>query len=485
MRPSFQILGSELCARIIAEARLHLCTVGVTVQHPEFHRLAQEHGAQANSVNSQVIFTDDLITTSLRNAVRGFCLYDRAGNKTHDFEAPETFFAPGSAALSLLDPETGEARKPTTSDYIRYVKVVEGLPHLAAQATAFVPQDIPEALSDAWRLYLSLVHGSKPVITGAFSAATMRTMHELLVCARGSESALREKPLAVFTCCPTTPLKWSPVGAQNLLDCARAGIPVELVAMPLSGFTAPATLTGTLIQHTVEILSGAVLAQLAAPGTPMLYGTAATSFDVRFESTPSGAIESMMLACGVTEIGHALGLPTQAYIGLSDAKAIDAQAGMETGSGATMAALAGINQVSGPGMLDFINCMSLEKLVVDNEACGMARRLGRGIEPKDDFPAAPLMQELLSEQHLLIAKHTRRHYRTEHYIPGPVIDRMSRARYAEESSPPLVERARREVERLVSDPQTSPIADETRRHMNEIMGAAAKHLGVSLPLELV
>ena len=83
-------------------------------------------------------------------------------------------------------------------------------------------------------------------------------------------------------------------------------------------------------------------------------------------------------------------------------------------------------------MLDFESCHSLEKLVVDNEICGMAQRLVRGIEPRDDFPARPLFEELLREKHLLIAKHTRRHLRDEIAFPGPVIDRANQARWPDE-----------------------------------------------------
>ena len=92
-----------------------------------------------------------------------------------------------------------------------------------------------------------------------------------------------------------------------------------------------------------------------------------------------GAIETMMLDCAYCQIGHSLGLPTHAYMALSDAKTLDAQAGLETGIGAILAALAGVNMVSGPGMLDFESCQSLEKLVIDNDICGMAKRLMRGI----------------------------------------------------------------------------------------------------------
>jgi trimethylamine--corrinoid protein Co-methyltransferase len=194
----------------------------------------------------------------------------------------------------------------------------------------------------------------------------------------------------------------SDVTSQNLVDCAGWGIPAELISMPLSGFVAPVTLTGSLIQQTAENLSGVVIHQLGGRGAPLLWGGSPAIFDVRYETTPMGAVETMMLDCANSEIGKRLGMPTQGYIALSDAKQLDAQAGLETGIGATLAALSGINSVSGPGMLDFESCQSLEKLVVDNEICGMTYRLLAGIEPREDFPALVLFEELLKEKHLLI-----------------------------------------------------------------------------------
>ena len=87
-----------------------------------------------------------------------------------------------------------------------------------------------------------------------------------------------------------------------------------------------------------------------------------------------------MINAAHVQVGKHLGLPTHSYLGLSDAKIVDGQAGLETGMGALVAALAGANVISGPGMLDFESCQSLEKLVLDNEICGMAYRLIAGIE---------------------------------------------------------------------------------------------------------
>ena len=91
-------------------------------------------------------------------------------------------------------------------------------------------------------------------------------------------------------------------------------------------------------------------------------------------------------------------MPTQSYIALSDAKQLDSQAGLEAGMGALMAGLSGINSISGPGMLDFESCLSLEKLVVDNEICRMVHRLLEGIEPREDFPALPLFRGIATRE---------------------------------------------------------------------------------------
>jgi trimethylamine--corrinoid protein Co-methyltransferase len=191
-----------------------------------------------------------------------------------------------------------------------------------------------------------------------------------------------------------------------------------------------------------------------------------------------GAVETTMLTCAAAEIGRRLGLPTQGYIGLSDSKALDAQAGLETGIGATLAALTGIDNVSGPGMLDFESCQSLEKLVVDHEICLMMDRLRAGIEPREDFPSRPLFEELLAEKHLLIADHTRRHLRSELTFPGPVVDRTSRARWLEEGAATLGERAAREVDRNTADFKPSRIGDDVRKDLEEVMTAAASANGM-------
>ena len=483
MRPKLRFLSDELIEKIVSEAIEILCTLGVEIHNDGVLSMLSDHGAKVDKHKSRAVLTGEIIRKALETAPGSFNLYDVHGDETHDFSGDNIHFTPGSAALNLLDYETKHIRRPTTSDYVKYAKIVGRLEHIASQSTAFIPADVHENISDSYRLFLSLLYGEKPVITGTFTADSFDVMKDFQLAVRGTEKTLAEKPLAVFSCCPTSPLKWSDVTSQNVVDCARWSIPVEFISMPLSGFMAPVTLVGTLIQHTAETLSGVVISQLANPGTPMLYGGSPAVFDVRYETTPMGAIETMMIDCAYNEIGKHLGMPTQAYISLSDAKQLDAQAGLESSMGATLAALAGINNISGPGMLDFESCQSLEKLVLDNEICGMVLRMTRGIEPKEDFPALPLCEELLQEGHLLISDHTMRYLSEEHYIPGPAIDRANRPRWIEEGSQTLEQRAHHVVEKLLDGYEPSSLPDDIKADLVGLMEKEAKRHGQdSLPV---
>jgi len=447
MRPTVRFLTDDLIKQIIDEAVNILCSLGLQIHNKQILSMLADHQAKVDMDNFHVNLTEEIIQKAIKTAPRSFKLYDVMGNQTHDF-----------------------------SD-------IAQLENIASTSTAFIPTDVHEKISDSYRLFLSLLYCEKPVVTGAFTTESFNVMKDLQLAVRNSESELEKKPLTIFSCCPTSPLKWCEVTSQNLIDCARYSIPVEFIAMPLSGFMAPITLTGTLIQHTAETLSGVVISQLSNPGTPILYGGSPAVFDHRYETTPMGAVETMMTDCAYNEIGKYLNLPTQAYISMSDAKQLDAQAGLESGMGATLAALAGINSISGPGMIDFESCQSLEKLVLDNEICRMTYRMLEGITPREDFPAVPIFRELLKDRHLLISEHTLRHRDKEIWFPGPAIDRANRERWKRQGAKNLGQRLHDEVDKLLKSYQPSTLSDTTKKDLVKLMEKEARRHGQDhLPL---
>ncbi|UCE40438.1 MAG: trimethylamine methyltransferase family protein [Candidatus Aminicenantes bacterium] len=473
IRPKLELLSREFIEKIIEEAYQVLENTGIFVENTEALSLLSDAGMRIDDFLHRAYLTPELVKQCLVTTPNVIKLYDRSGEDEYLVGKDEVHFDPGSTATAILDNNSQVQRNATTDDLVKFVRLTDCLEHLHFQSTGLISGDVAGIISDSYRLYVGLQYSSKPIVTGTFRIEGFKPMYDMLVAVRGSKSALAEKPLAIFDACPSPPLKWSNLTTQSLIDCARAGIPSELISMGMTGATSPVTLAGTLVQHVAENLCGLVICQLAEKGSPVIFGGSPSSFDMRKGTTPMGAIETMMIDSAYVQIAKYLNLPTHAYMGLSDAKINDSQAGLETGIGAILAALSGINVISGPGMLNFESCQSLEKLVKDNEICSMAYRLIRGISLRE----LPLIQDLFEnftqDTEFLTKDHTRKWYQKEHTYPL-VIDRDTYDSWVALGKKSLVTRASKEAEKLLSEnPPNLPVAD-VRKELEEIMLADAK-----------
>jgi trimethylamine--corrinoid protein Co-methyltransferase len=245
-------------------------------------------------------------------------------------------------------------------------------------------------------------------------------------------------------------------------------IPSEFVSMPLAGASAPITLIGSITQHCAECLAGIVIVQLTKKGAPLIWGGSPAVFDMKHGTTPMGAIETMMINLGDIEMGKYLNLPTHAYMSLSDSKVPDCQAGFEAGMGALLAGLAGINMVSGPGMLDFESTQSIEKLIIDNEIIGMVKRLIRGIEIHESPFASEILKDYEDKKELLSHPTTLKYFRKELFLPSPIIDRMTRDSWKNMGSKSTRKRARDVSQKLMVKNSLRPIDDTLKEELNKI-----------------
>jgi trimethylamine--corrinoid protein Co-methyltransferase len=478
MRPKLKLLGDELVDQIVAEGFELLLDPGVRVHNAEALQLLADAGADVSTDTQIARIPESIVRQALETAPSEFYLYNLDSEPVVHYGGDDVHFDPGSAAITILDSETQQQRPPLTADFVKFVKLVETIPQLDAQSTAMICADVTEEIGDLYRLYLALNYMRKPIVTGAFRTDTWWTMKDMLAAVAGGVAELAARPIAVFDICPSPPLLWSDLTCQNMIDCARNSIPSELVSMPLAGATAPVTLAGAVVQHTAECLSGVTICQLAKEGAPIVWGGSPSVFDMREGTTPMGAVGTWMIDCAYAQVGKSLGLPTHAYLGMSDAKIVDAQCGLESAGGAIMAALAGVNMVSSAGMLDFESCQSYEKLIIDAEIIGMAKRLIAGIEVRDEPIALTLMRQLGHRADYLAQIHTRKWFSEEQYIPSAVIDRSSLDGWQRKGAKTAVERATDRVSQLLAGYQRSPIPDELRAELRNMATTAAAKFGM-------
>jgi trimethylamine---corrinoid protein Co-methyltransferase len=479
MRPTLRVLSEALVGQIVDEAMALLREPGVRVHNDDALRLLAEAGAEVDRAAMVVRIPEALVRRALDTTAREFDLFSLDGRPVVHYGGDAVHFDPGSSALVILDAETGAERVPTTADFVRFVKVVEQLPQIDAQSTAMICGDVVPEIADLYRLYLALNFIRKPIITGAFRTDTWSAMKEMLSAVAGGDRALAARPIAAFDVCPSPPLLWSDLTCQNLIDCARAGIPAQIVSMPMAGATAPVTLAAAVVQHAAECLSGITIAQLAQPGARIVWGGSPAAFDMREGTTPMGDVGTWMMDCAYAEVGKHLGLPTHAYLGMTDAKLLDAQCGMESAGGTLLAALAGVNMVSGAGMMDFESCQSVEKLVLDAEMIGMAKHFVRGIEPRDEPIALGLFERLGHRADYLAEPHTLKWFAKELYIPSAVIDRSTYDGWLRKGATNVMQRAKERVRHLVGAYQPPPMPDGLRAELRGIATASARTFGMS------
>ena len=243
-------------------------------------------------------------------------------------------------------------------------------------------------------------------------------------------------------------------------------IPIELISAQIAGATGPVTLAGCILQHTVELLGGLVLAQTAKPGHPVVYGGAPCIFNMKTMYTPMEAMECSMVTAGYAQMGKFYGLPVHTYAAMSDSKIVDYQAGSETARSGLMAMLEGISNVSGAGGLNVIAEMSIEKMVIDNDFIGTLKHLENGIHFDETSLAAELLLETGSGGNFMNKKHTLKNYKKEQNYSNITMNYQERAAWIKEGRPDIMDKARAYVADI-SKKTICPLSEERREALDK------------------
>jgi trimethylamine--corrinoid protein Co-methyltransferase len=460
-RPVLSLLTLEEAKLVHSKSLEVLSTIGVRFEDPEVAKIVIEAGGVERG--GRVLIPEELVNEALRATPRRIELYSRDGERITTLGDSALIFNPGSAAIKILDYGSKSPRAPNMNDLKKLVILVENLPHIQAQSTALVPDDVPLEIRDAVRLYPILKYSKKPIVTGAFTVENLPIMLKMLKAVR--EDAWK-RPFAIFDVCPSPPLSWSTVTSRNLVDLARTGVPAEIISMPGLGTTAPVTVAGALVQHHAEVLSGVVLAQLVSKGAPVIYGGSPLLAQPRYGTPLIVAPEALLISLGYRDMARLLDLPVHTYMGLSDAKLVDYQAGAESAYSSIIAVLGGFDVISGPGMLEFESVFSLEKLILDNEMCGIVKRVRRGFGLSPEEMALDVIRETVLEKsgNYLLHSHTRRLIRREVHLPR-IWDTAPRSRWP---SRDIYEEAHLEVERILAEGTINQLESELQEKLDSI-----------------
>ena len=230
-------------------------------------------------------------------------------------------------------------------------------------------------------------------------------------------AGLMEQPALLGIINTNSPMQLDIPMTEAIRELAGAGQACCITPFTLAGSMSPATLAGTLVQQTAEVLAVTTYSQLVRAGAPVMYGSFTSNVDMRSGSPALGTPEYTKAAQAGGQIARRLGLPYRSS-NTTVSNCIDAQAVYESEMSLWGSIMGGANLVNhAAGWLEGGLTASFEKLIVDAEMLQMMAEYLRPIEVNDGELALDAIAEVGPGGHHFGTEHTLARYETAFYSP--------------------------------------------------------------------
>jgi len=465
---SFKPLTEESISRIHQTAMRVFEEVGFEVNSEAVLGLFKRAGAWVDWEKHLVRLPQKRVTELIEMAPSEVRLCGQDEKRDVLLGGQRVYAGTGGTALYIYAPNTGQKQLATLDDLKRIAKLVDQLDNIHLFMLPTYPSELPVEQVDVNRFFAGLDNTTKHVMGGVYTFDGVKQVIRMAEIVAGSSERLRQRPLISMITLGISPLKMDRQYGDLVVNIAQAGIPLVYPAEPLCGATSPVTLAGNLVIQTVDSLMGVLLAQIINPGTPVIFGSVASSTDFRNLKYLAGPIEMGLLNAAGAQMAQFYKLPFYATGGMTDSKVLDAQSGYESALTSLLCALAGANFIhDAAGLMEFALTMCYEKLVIDNEILGMVMRAVEGITVDDDTLAFDLIKQVGPGGNFVTAKHTRQFMRSEHYQPS-LSDRDSREEWEARGGKTTWERAAEKVKELIANHNYSLPAAIRQQVLSEI-----------------
>lgn len=456
-----EILSKDEIGRIHQTSMALLANVGVEFPNQEALAVFQEHGVKTDG--SRVYLSEDQLTGTLETVPKQFTIHARNPERSVTVGDGRAAFAPGYGAPFLVDNEIGQ-RFPTLNDYHNIVKVTHGLPNQDMSGHLLVePGDVRPKPAHLQMLYAHMIHSDKAFIGS--TAGRVGAHHTMEMASILFDAPVTERPVTLGLVNSLSPLGYSTEMLEALVEYARQRQPIIVAALMMAGSTGPITLAGVLAVQTAELLAGIALTQLISPGTPVVFGSTSTNMDMRSGALAIGSPELSQMIIAHAQLARFYGLPSRSGGALTDASYADAQAGFESMLSLMTAVNSGIDFVlHAAGILSSYLAFSYEKLVLDDEMCGLVRRVHQGITVDEDTLAYDVIAKVGPGGNFLVDMHTVDRCRTEFWSPA-LCDRSGLEVWMQDGRRDAVVRARERWQLLLSEHQDPPLDSTTARQL--------------------
>jgi len=477
MQMQSRFLSDPEQERIHRDSLRILSEVGIRFRSARARALLTHHGAKVEPDGEIVRLPAEMVEQALKTAPRSFTLGAR--HAAFDFALPSAFtgYTLDGAATFAVDFETGERRYAVTRDLIASLRLFEELPRGTVVWPNVVLNDIPENSSDVRTALLSFLHSSKHIQHEVHHPAHVPYLIEGLAAILGSEDAIRQRKIFSVCYCTIPPLTHDEEMCDACLELARFHVPILPYPMPACGSTGPASLYSDVAVANAESLSALVLFQMASPGTPIIYGSAAGITNFSTAGFVQGAPESVLINGALGDMARFYRLPNTMAGCLSDAQEPGAQALLEKMITTLPLVLAGVDVINGIGEMATSQLLVQEQILVDHELACLCKRIKDGLEVNDAQDFFDDVARVGPGGHFLMEENTVIACRSSQFCHPRLVERSAFDHWVKLGRPDLYAKARKQARAILDTPPPKPLPGDVAGKLEDIMRKADEELG--------
>jgi trimethylamine--corrinoid protein Co-methyltransferase len=463
-----RVLNQDAVLKVHENSLKILEETGVRLYSDEALGMFFELGLPIEAGKRVVRIPRDIIEQCLKTVPREIKLYDRGGTLCAELGAGNVYTASGHNAIYVLDFDSRERRAATKEDVGRFALLSDCLPDIDIVGVEAMPQDV--------NAEFSLVHAVDAVFNNTekhvfFSPDTKEVLLPIFEMAEVVMDGGNLGAKSPVTCqlSPTSPLLWEKGAVEALIETTRRGIPLCILPQPFAGVSSPYTLAGLLTVHNAEMLSGIVFSQLINPGSPVIYGSAWSTFDMRTMNVVIGSPETVLLRIAGSQMAEFYHVPYHTIAPDTDAHALDEQLAWEKFATTWGAYLALSDLMVNGGLFSTGLTVSFEQLLIDHEIFSYIKRLSAGIHVSEDTLALDAIQRVGPKGSYLDDEHTMKYLRSEEHWEPMVSVREIYEDWREGGEKDVVVRAKEKVDSIFQDHQVAELSTEKQKEIQRII----------------
>ena len=450
-------------------------SVGMHCPSAKIMEIFDRAGAAVDFKEKRVRIPQHLVEESLKKAPKEIVFCGRNAKNDILLEDSRVYFGMGGTPVPYIrDIENGEMRRPTKEDMNQATRLGDALPNIKFIMTVAGAFDVPYEAEYLHEFESLFNNTAKPILYSCPGAYAAKKVLEMAATVVGGMDELKRRPILTLYTETVSPLSFSDVN-ENMIEFAKAGIPVTNGPMPMCGASGPMTLAGTAVVSNAENLAAITLCQLVNPHTPVIYTGWACAIDPRTSRCAYGAPEfGMGTSIFNTTMGRYYDLPTYGFGGCSDSKLPDAQAGAEVMMNGMLAALGGVNLIHDCGYLAGGSIGSMEMVVICNEIAGMILRIVKGVKVDEETLAVDVIKNVGPGGHFMSQKHTLEHLK-ELYLPV-IFDKDSEEGWIKGGKKDVRDVARLRVKEILREHSAEALPRDIQEKLRQIVKEAEKEL---------